>query len=366
MMKLSNYVTVLNEDGSIRTVKYTNRSAIEDSKYVLIPIEGYGTHIAIKSSKFVQFKRAVVKFRISVYDTNTDGDSYIFRNPYGILKKSYNETVKECGTPIEFYNLMHSISRIDYGNLIYDEYYDNQWYTNTFIYISYLEVTLYGSNNDILFQKKAVMAPSKDEIWHNDLVIEKFDSIYKTITSKLFKHGNFLDVYKDKWEIRNFKCNGLMGIFLKNTDSISFMDPKIYNLFSKITSASYEIIIYTASPSSIQSISDIINKEKFTSYIKEYNLFAIARDYKNIELHQDVLSMNTPAQLIEFINYIPQIHRTIEMIYNTPILPNLEFDTIINLKIALSHLEKSFVMTGNRYNIQTLEELTLKLCELIN
>lgn len=358
---------LLNNDGTIDTVKQKDSFSLDDVKYVAIPIIGYNTHILLKPKKLMKFKRATIVYTLSAIAMDHIG----YSDDEDLMEAFETKTIV-LDNIIDLYNLMHSLSRISYANQFYNNFFTDSKSTNMMLYISSMSVTLYDSKNKVIYEKSLEPDLDYDDIWFSAYpVVSEFKEIIKLCTKDVCGKDTILQIADNRWDITLRKNNnGIVGLPLSLSDSVMFLDPSQFKILNHVTNVEYSVVIYSAKEDIIEKITKQLSNHIYAiSDISDFINDTLIANCEIWEDFGDILSVyrNKPEQFVELVTYLPQIYRSIFLMFQTYMCNDMIFDIIINLVFTLEKdgREYNFSIAGNGNNIQTLDVITAKIFSML-
>jgi len=349
---MSNKLILLNKDTTVNVVSQDKKFDKSDVDYILVPINGFHTHILAKPTKYMWFSRAEVIYRISTEVDDVEGEEH--------LEENYSEIRKDIDNYIELINLIHSILRIHYATEFGNNFYQDSVYLHMFLYVSYLEITLYDKDNHSFYNKIYIANTSECDIWTLcTKPLEIFKAIFNTRTDFLLSIDKCIVIKNDKWCIKTRNINsGLIGIILFETESIIFLPFEYFDILQYVENVKYSVTVYSGTVQNINKISELVKLNNNTSDIFDN---CTESNFEIWEEYDDILnvSLGKPQSLVELISYLFQYYVTILLLYSSYLTKDCEFDVVIELGIMSirNDIENNVTVTINKNNIPTVEDI---------
>lgn len=207
-----------------------------------------------------EFKKAVISYRVTLYDTNEHRYEYSYVNPYikpsiDFFEDPYKQTTVEITNVVDFIKLLHSLLELNSFNTMFQTkaaYGEHASYI--FVLTNFVMKVTYGNTKDTLKIKEKHRKRSSDplgSIENGDstalistvlMAIDDFlgigilhhkPQLFDCVETKIFINENLT-----KWDTRDsFKGQTLISESLINSNAVTFINVDIDKIFKRLAKA---------------------------------------------------------------------------------------------------------------------------------
>lgn len=251
------------KDNRCEYVTKWKNSYAEETEFIGVPITGRNSYLMLKPSKYMNFKRAEITFRISYVCGGDDvGDFYNIGDM----------VTKECDNFIDFFNVMHTINRIDVYKLLMKGNCNYIYEDASSIQLDYFEIKLYDKNNLLTYSKFV----SEEDLFSGFITYEStfilpLKDVYHPYFGGLGK--DFITIKNGKWKIvekmSSSDPNKVYGIPLPYTYSFIFLNQEEVESLKLIDYIDYAIFSFECDNMTYRTIRNLA----FDNYINMEHLY---------------------------------------------------------------------------------------------